>query len=708
MNGTTSAARGTILVAHPSPDLYGSDRVLLESVSALVDAGYRVVVALPGAGPLAPALEERGAEVEYVGSPVLRKAALRPAGLVRLMRTTMCSLPAMLRVLRAERPRLVFVNTITIPLWIAMGRLVGARVVCHVHEAEDSLRPALRRLLYFPLLFAHELVVNSRFSLDVLARSWPVLGRRGRLVYNGVPGPEASVPPRRSLTGQVRLLFIGRLSPRKGPQVALRALERLQREEPGRYRLSLVGAVFPGYEWFERELREFVTDRGLSAQVTFFGFDPDIWGHLAACDIVLVPSTVDEPFGNTAVEAMLALRPLVVSATSGLREAAAGYSTARLVHADDSDAIITGVRELVSSWESVLEGTASDRELAIARHAPAVYQRSLVAVIGGVLRRAPDRVADPVSPYGEQLRAALRGTPADGDAPFGVVVVNFGSSALLVENFAPDLQEAAGARVVVVDNFSTAAERASIRRLCEARDWALVEPDDNLGFGDGVNAGVLRAAELGCRTFVTVNPDAVAAPATLAELAGVARVRRALVSPLVFSADGRPAFRGSTVSLRTGRIRGGWVQGDDDPEWKNWLSGACLAFSAEVFAELGGFAGDFFLYWEDVDLSRRAAEAGIELVLRDDLRISHEEGGTHAVLDPRAKSPVYYFYNTRNRLLFGGRQAEPRDRVRWLLATPAESLQIWLRGGRRQLFTQPAGAVAALRGTVVGLIRFFR
>ena len=35
----------------------------------------------------------------------------------------------------------------------------------------------------------------------------------------------------------------------------------------------------------------------------------------------------------------------------------------------------------------------------------------------------------------------------------------------------------------------------------------------------------------------------------------------------------------------------------------NWLSGACLAFSATAFDRLGGFGEDFFLYWEDVDIS---------------------------------------------------------------------------------------------------------
>lgn len=306
--------------------------------------------------------------------------------------------------------------------------------------------------------------------------------------------------------------------------------------------------------------------------------------------------------------------------------------------------------------------------------------------------------------YTADLRAALASPAAPGDPRLGIVVVNYGSSRLLAANLAPGLARSAGARIVVVDNLSTATERSAISALARERGWDLVTPGGNLGFGEGVNVGVLRAAELGCRVFVTLNPDAVAVAEVLAALGeAAAGSSRALISPLVQRPDGSPFFRGSTINMRTGRIRTGWVEGDDDPDWKNWLSGACLAFSGEAFAELGGFADGYFLYWEDVDLSRRAAAAGLELAMRTDLAVVHDEGGTHTASGSRAKSPLYYYFNTRNRLLFAGRVVAPADRRAWLAGTPRESLRIWLRGGRRQLLTQPQGMLAAVRGTIAGL-----
>jgi len=371
--GWSEGVPDSVLVAHPSAELYGSDRVLLESVSGLIEDGRQVLVALPGPGPLEAALVERGAQVVHCPTPVLRKSALSPRGLVTLAGQALGSIGAARRLVAGHR--LVYVNTLTIPLWLLAGRLAGVPVVCHVHEAEQSAARLIRRGLYAPLLLASRLIVNSEFSRTVITDTWPLLARRTVVLYNGVPGPDAAELPRTDPV-PTRLLFLGRLSPRKGPQVAIEAAALLG-SRGVEVRLALLGAVFEGYEWFVDQLRERVDELGI--EVEWLGFQPSIWEQVAHSDIVLVPSTVDEPFGNTAVEAMLAQRPLVVSQTSGLREAAAGYQTARFVTPDDPAALADAVQDLLATWPDVRGRISADRELAIQRHDPARYRRALAA-----------------------------------------------------------------------------------------------------------------------------------------------------------------------------------------------------------------------------------------------------------------------------------------------------------------------------------------
>lgn len=365
---------GSTLVVHPGAELYGSDRMLLEAVSALTEGGRPVTVALPGEGPLVAQLRKRGAEVVFCPMPVLRKSALRPGGAVRLVADALRGLLPAVRLIR--RHRAVYVSTLTIPSWLLLARLLLRPALCHVHEAEASAPRLFRHAMALAPRLAGRVVVNSRFSLGVLTDVAPRLGDRSRVVYNGVAGPGELVPARARLTGQVRLLFVGRLSPRKGPQVAVAVLAELVSRGVDA-RLTLLGSVFDGYEWFEQELREAVGKLALEDRVEFIGFRPIVWPTLAETDVVLVPSIADEPFGNTAVEAVLAARPVVVSGTSGLREAVAGYATAQVIEPGATAAWADAVERVIEDWPRLRDAALRDAAEARDRHSPAGFRRAL-------------------------------------------------------------------------------------------------------------------------------------------------------------------------------------------------------------------------------------------------------------------------------------------------------------------------------------------
>ncbi|GAB3598432.1 glycosyltransferase [Microbacterium tumbae] len=376
----------TVLVAHPGAELFGSDRMLLESVIGLRESGCRVVVALPSLGPLVDELRAAGAEVVILSMLVLRKALLKPSGWPALIRDGLRGLGAAWRLIGRVRPQVVYVSTITIPLWPLVARLRGRVAVSHVHEAEASGSRLVNRALYLPHLASRRTLVNSEFSLETIRRALPALARRSQVVYNGVASPDEPRSPRTTLRGALRVLYVGRLSPRKGPDLAIDAAARLL--ESGRAAtVTLLGAVFEGYEWFEEQLRQQAASRGVP--VEFAGFHKDVWPFLAEADVLVVPSRIDEPFGNTAVEGVLGLRPVIASDSSGLREAAGGYTTSRLVPADDASAIADALEATAAGWPRVIAEVAENRAEALRRHAPAVYR----ADVAEAVREAYDRAA---------------------------------------------------------------------------------------------------------------------------------------------------------------------------------------------------------------------------------------------------------------------------------------------------------------------------
>ncbi|GAB3160466.1 glycosyltransferase family 4 protein [Myceligenerans halotolerans] len=369
----------TVLLAHASAELYGSDLQLVETATALREAGAKVVVALPQHGPLVEELRNAGAGVEIVDMPVLRKAHLNPRGVIGLFLHTVRATPRMVGIVRRHRPHVVVVNTVTIPAWLGISRFAGVAPVCHVHEAEADAPLLVRIGLNAPLLLARDVVVNSETARDVVVGAVPPLRRRTRIIYNGVPGPDGGPGPGPASTpGSARVVLVGRLSPRKGTDVALEAVGRL-RQDGRDVRLTLCGTAFDGYEWFEDELRARASLPDLAGAVDFVGY-ADPWEWFARAVVVVVPSRV-EPFGNVAVQALRAERPLVVSRTQGLAEIVRDGETGLSVPPGDPAALAGAVAELLDDPERAATLAAAGRKDAQERFGVERYRSEMARAI---------------------------------------------------------------------------------------------------------------------------------------------------------------------------------------------------------------------------------------------------------------------------------------------------------------------------------------
>lgn len=371
-----------VLVVHPSAELYGSDRMVLESVRGAVEAGFDVVVALGEDGPLADRVRAAGARAEVLPVPVLRKSSLTPRGLLRLAVSAVRAVLPQARLLRRERPSVLYVSTLTTPTWPLVGRLIGARVVAHVHEAEGRAPAAVRWAMAAPLLACRTVLVNSSYARQTLVEAQPRLAGRSQVVLNGVEGPAGGPMARgpRAPGEPLRLLYVGRLSERKGVFVALDALELLLARGAS-VRLDLVGSTFGEHADVARHLERRLADEALLGAVTVHSFTDDVWSHLAACDALLVPSVLPEPFGNTAVEGLLAGRPVVASDLGGLPEAVQGASGARLVTPGDAEALAAAVQSLAEELPVLSERAAGGAAAAADRYAPGRYRAEVAAAL---------------------------------------------------------------------------------------------------------------------------------------------------------------------------------------------------------------------------------------------------------------------------------------------------------------------------------------
>jgi len=224
----------------------------------------------------------------------------------------------------AKRGRFEVVHAhdwMTFPAAIAAAKAAKAPLVIHVHSCEfDRTGPrADPRILAIEqegLDAADAVICVSRYTADVLAARYDLDPAKVRIVHNA---PPEETPPRRR-GGRRRIpepvvLFLGRVTYQKGPDVFLEAAARVaRRRKDVKFVVAGSGDLYHGS--IER-----AADLGLARRVHFTGFlrGGEVDRAWRDADLYVLPS-VSEPFGIAPLEAVRAGVPVLVSSRSGVAE----------------------------------------------------------------------------------------------------------------------------------------------------------------------------------------------------------------------------------------------------------------------------------------------------------------------------------------------------------------------------------------------------
>jgi GT2 family glycosyltransferase len=186
----------------------------------------------------------------------------------------------------------------------------------------------------------------------------------------------------------------------------------------------------------------------------------------------------------------------------------------------------------------------------------------------------------------------------------------------------------------------------------------VIELEENVGYGRGINVGV-RAAE--APVTVVVNPDVELLDGSLAQLAAEAdRHPDRLLAPLVLLPDGtrQDSVHTDRADLRRAVVpgrAGPWEA--DEPHRVDWAVGCAIAARTDTLRRLGPFDEDVFMYAEDLDLGLRAAAQGVETWFWPGARILHKRA--HSTHEAFGGEP-FDLLAQRRRLVFEQRRGSAR------------------------------------------------
>jgi len=331
--------RPSVIVLSPSSDLYGSDRALLYALASVVEVAP-VLVMCAAPGPFVGRARAQGAAVAVTEDFAVRRRFLT---LRQLPATAWRSLTMARRIRAATRrfdARLIYVNTVAVPIIPFLRLITGRRVLVHVHERALGGRGEAALLRWAINHGADDLVTNSQWTAATLAERAQA---RVTVVYNGVE----PVPPVREVGRRVdfRLVFVGRLHPKKGHLDLLEAVARLN-DAGVVVHVDLVGDALPEHAALESRIRRLVIERGIASQVVFHGYVDDPDPIYRGGDVVVVPSASPEEFSVVAAEGQMRALPAIVTGPGGVAEVVHDGETGLVVPAGDIDAIATAIGRL--------------------------------------------------------------------------------------------------------------------------------------------------------------------------------------------------------------------------------------------------------------------------------------------------------------------------------------------------------------------------
>jgi glycosyltransferase involved in cell wall biosynthesis len=170
------------------------------------------------------------------------------------------------------------------------------------------------------MLGSYELVIfNSKFSLDKF-KSLKFKAKEMNYGYTlpKIDSHKNTVTKRVANPKKIRIGYVGRVSPEKGLELIIKALQILQSSSNCTVKLIIIGA---GTKKYISSLDKFAQES--SVRLEMYGFKDNPYNFIRSkIDLIVIPSIWEETFGRVAFEASAAGFPVLLSRIGGLSESA--------------------------------------------------------------------------------------------------------------------------------------------------------------------------------------------------------------------------------------------------------------------------------------------------------------------------------------------------------------------------------------------------
>jgi glycogen(starch) synthase len=209
----------------------------------------------------------------------------------------------------------------TIPAGMEVKNVTGRPLIIHIHSLESD-RSAMRLnerifgIERLGMMEADHVIAVSHYTKKKIVDQYGVPHDKISVVHNAVSRSESCQRCQvKKNPSRKYVLFLGRITSQKGPDYFLEAAWKILLKN------SDIHFIMAGSGDMMQHVKEMVVQLGIENNVYFTGFlgDIDVEKAYAMSDLYVMPS-VSEPFGITALEAIMYDVPVIISKQSGVSE----------------------------------------------------------------------------------------------------------------------------------------------------------------------------------------------------------------------------------------------------------------------------------------------------------------------------------------------------------------------------------------------------
>jgi GT2 family glycosyltransferase len=228
-----------------------------------------------------------------------------------------------------------------------------------------------------------------------------------------------------------------------------------------------------------------------------------------------------------------------------------------------------------------------------------------------------------------------------------VIIPNYRSECYLVKSIA-SVREKIGslfnAEIILVNN-DEKERLENVKNLF--KDVFIIDHGKNIGFGAAINLGA-RIAQGNYLLFL--NPDCEIMSGDIRQIIDEFESDKnigVLGCQLVGENGSIQKWSAGTEMTTVNLIKNNLGFSSSRKIWENenkikasWVAGTAMFIRKELFKELGGFDEEYFMYFEDVDLCKRAEEAKKKNYFFPHFKVKHHGGGSYE--DKKRQKKHYY------------------------------------------------------------------